>query len=205
MCSSDLVFDKTGTLTTGELRLTAAIPLVPGMRDAPACLALALKLETGSNHPIARAFAAAASAQSDPANVHVTTVPGGGVEARIDGRRLRLGSVRFVGELAPRLPAEAIARIADDVTLIGLADEAGWIALFTFADPLREHARRVVSELAAMGKTVHLVSGDRPEIVSHIAARLGIAAATGGAAPDDKLAYVQRLQDRKSTRLNSSH
>jgi len=194
--ATDFVFDKTGTLTTGAMRLTGVIPLATdGCRRSPdECLALAAALETGSNHPIARALVAAAGAAVSRCDAESTSVPGAGVEATRDGKRVRIGSAQFVAALGQRAPPSELDGLADDATAVALGDEAGWIALFTFADPLREHARAVVDELAAMGKTVHLVSGDRRQIVAHVARSLGIAARSGGVTPDAKLAYVQRLQ-----------
>jgi Cu2+-exporting ATPase len=194
--ATDFVFDKTGTLTGGAMRLTGIIPLGTGTRKRTPdeCLALAAALETGSSHPIARALVAAAPAKVPRCEVKSKSVPGAGVEATLGGTRTRIGAAHFVAALGPRTLPRELESLADDATAVALGDEHGWIALFTFADPLREHARSVVDELTAMGKTVHLVSGDRPQIVAHVAHQLGIAAQHGGVTPDEKLAYVQRLQ-----------
>ena len=198
--ATDFVFDKTGTLTSGDMRLVGVIPLVadgnPRARDE--CLALAAELEAGSNHPIARALAAAAPPGGGRRYLDCTVFAGAGVEATRDGARVRLGSAQFVAALVNReLPPE-LAWVANDVSVVALGDERGWIALFTFEDPLRAHARIVIRELLAMGKRVHLLSGDRAQIVAHVAHELGITAFVGGATPDGKLAYVQRLQHNRA-------
>ena len=192
--ATDFVFDKTGTLTGGALRLTAVIPLGAGARTPDECLALAAALETGSNHPIARALVASAPANLARGETACNAVPGAGVEATLSGVRTRIGTAQFVAALGEFALPHEFDTLADDATAVALGDERGWIALFTFADPLREHAREVVGELTAMGKKVHLVSGDRPQIVAHVAHQVGIAAQLGGVTPDAKLAYVQRLQ-----------
>jgi Cu2+-exporting ATPase len=194
--ATDFVFDKTGTLTSGAMRLTAVIPLrtEARKRSPDECLALAALLETGSSHPIARALVAAAPAQVAQREAPSQSTPGAGVEATLERTRTRIGSADYVAALGHHELPREVETLADDVTAVALGDEHGWIALFTFADPLRKHAREIVAELAAMGKTVHLVSGDRPQIVAHVARELGIAAQLGGVAPEAKLAYVQRLQ-----------
>ena len=195
--ATHFVFDKTGTLTTGDMRLVGVIPLAPGrnQRTRDECLALAAALETGFTHPIARALAAAAPVFAQHGCAECKSVPGAGVEATLNGMRMRLGSPQFVAELgAYELPPD-LAFVADDVTVVALGNEDGWIALFTFVDPLRAQARAVVGALAGMGRQVHMLSGDRPAIVAHVARELGIATYLGGAAPDEKLAYVQRLQE----------
>ena len=194
--ATDFVFDKTGTLTTGALRLIGVVPLGTGelKRSRDECLVLAAGLEAGSNHPIARALAATAPARIMRIEASTRVVPGMGVEGKLDGIHFRIGSAPFVAELhGHAMPAE-LEFVTDDVTMVALGDEHGWIALFTFADPLREHARHVMDELTALGKTVHLLSGDRPRIVAHVARKLGIAAQLGGVTPEAKVAYVQRLQ-----------
>jgi Cu2+-exporting ATPase len=194
--ASHIVFDKTGTLTSGVMRLAGVTPLASGgrARSSDECLALAAVLEDGSAHPIARALVAAAPISPPGTYTARKYVPGAGVEAVLEGVRVRVGSPSFVAELAGSgLPRE-LGLVADDMTVVALGDERGWIALFTFADPVRAHARMVVRELAAMGKEVHLLSGDRLEIVAHIARELGIPAQLGGATPDAKLDYVKGLQ-----------
>ncbi len=190
--ATHFVFDKTGTLTTGNLRLSGVTPL--GGATHAECLALAAALESGSEHPIARALAAAAPASARYRCGEVSSIAGSGVEAVLDAKRMRLGAPQFVAALHGQPLPRELALVADDMTVVGLGDEGGWIALFTLDDPLRPQARRVIHELIRMGKQVHLVSGDRPQIVSHVARALGIAAASGGATPRDKLDYVQDLQ-----------
>lgn len=194
--TTDFVFDKTGTLTTGVMRLVGVIPLgvsinEPGRGE---CLALAAALESGSGHPIARAIAAAAPAGAQRSCSEVNHIAGSGVEAIIDGARWRLGTPQFVAALNNHPFPHGLALVADDITVVALGDERGWIALFTLTDPLRLHARVAARELTRMGKRVHLLSGDRPQIARHIAHQLGISAVLGGATPRDKLDYVQRLQ-----------
>jgi P-type Cu2+ transporter len=194
--ATDFVFDKTGTLTSGAMRLTGVIPLeTSGRRHTPdECLKLAAALEAGSSHPIARALVAAAPADLPRCETASKSTLGAGVEATLGGTRTRIGTADYVAALGRHAVPGELASLADDVTAVALGDERGWIALFTFADPVRAHARSVVHELTAMGKTVHLLSGDRPQIVAHVARNLGIAAQLGGVTPDAKLAYVQRLQ-----------
>lgn len=194
--ATHFVFDKTGTLTTGAMRLVEVTPFSgnTNARTRDDCLALAAALEAGSGHPIARALAAAAPPSAKYRCSGVNHVAGSGIEAVVGAVRVRLGAPQFVAALNGQpLPCE-LAFVADDVTVVALGDEHDWIALFTLADPLRPHARALVQELGQMGKQVHLLSGDRPQIAGHIARQLGIAAGLGGATAHDKLDYVQRLQ-----------
>jgi len=194
--ATHFVFDKTGTLTTGAMQLIGVTPLAGNIRERTRaeCLSLAAALEAGSGHPLAHALIAAAPASVRHRCTECKHFAGSGVEAVVGNTRLRLGAPGFVAELCGQPLPRELATVAHDVTAVMLGDEQGWVALFTFTDPLRPHARTVVRQLAQLGKHVHLLSGDRPEIVRHIARELGIAAAHGGATPRDKLDYVRRLQ-----------
>lgn len=159
-----------------------------GRLSQPECLRLAQALEATSRHPIARAFQAAAD-QTPPVSLSdVVHVPGRGLEARLEGRRVRVGTEAFCGELAGApLPETGNASVC-------LADESGWLAAFDLEDPLRDQAPEFVAMLQAAGLRVHLVSGDRPDAVASVAHRLGISEFSARAEPQDKVAYVERLQ-----------
>jgi Cu2+-exporting ATPase len=178
---TDVVFDKTGTLTTGRLALGEVVPL--GTRSAQECIVLARSLEASSRHPVSRAFGAGDTVAVDSP----TNTPGLGIEARIDGRRVRIGAERYCGELAgapaPLQPCS-----------VYLADERGWLASFELQDSTRPEAAAVVNELRRLGVTVHLASGDRVEVGAALARLLGIENFAGGMTPQGKCDYVERLQ-----------
>jgi Cu2+-exporting ATPase len=190
--ATHVVFDKTGTLTTGHLSLVGVIPL--GARNERSCLEIAAALERGSEHPIARALRSASPATL--AAGEVASCPGRGMKGRVGGRRARLGTPSFVSELVQRPVPGELLFAADDVSVAVLGDEDGYIAVFTFADALRPGAPWLVQELQARGKTVCLLSGDRPEAVAHVAGRLGIARPVAQAQPGDKLKFIRELQAR---------
>jgi len=185
--ATDVVLDKTGTLTAGRFALRRVQPL--GALPQDGCLALARALEAGSAHPLARAFAGEGprAAVQEPRNF-----PGVGIEARSGGHRVRIGTEAFCRGLAGSAPP-AVAREATH-TPLWLADGEGWLAVFLLEDSLRPEAQRVVARLRALGLRLHLVSGDHRDAVAQVAARLGIGRHAGGATPQDKLAYVERLQ-----------
>ncbi len=171
--ATDVVLDKTGTLTTGRLRLSGITLL--GTANEHECLALAASLEATSRHPIARALASDGILPVE----NPRSVAGQGIEGLINARRYRIGSAAFCG-------VSGEARVY-------LADERGVLAAFEFEDELRPQAAQLVGELQK-SLTVHLASGDREEAVRAMASRLGIAHWRGGMAPEDKFAYVAKLQ-----------
>jgi Cu2+-exporting ATPase len=189
--ATHFVFDKTGTLTEGKLKLIEVIPISSVSRER--CLALAAALEAQSEHAIAHAIRIAADASAGLTATEVHNTPGGGMEGRIEGKRVRIGTVEFAAELAGEPLPAALPHVANNATVVALANEKGWLALFTLGDTLKADARKIVSELKALGKTVCLLSGDRPQAVRDAAARLQIDFWRGGAKPEDKLEFVRAL------------
>lgn len=185
--ATDVMLDKTGTLTTGRLSV-AGVTLL-GRASEARCRELAAHLEATSRHPIAHAFGG-----GDPSRVESPRLaPGQGVEGRIGGRRLRIGTADFCragfgGE------AKGEENAGPGATTVYLADEQGWLAAFELHDELRPEAAEVVRALREEGLTLHLASGDAPSVVAAMARRLGIARYAGAMTPEGKLGYAARLQ-----------
>ncbi len=236
--ASVFVFDKTGTLTTGRLRVTDFRPRAGARRSGTVVLEADLlravaALEQRSEHPLGLALAGHVREALGPDGAErplpvvdsLRHVPGGGVEGRVDGVVLRLGTPGFVSALYrqaldPALlqPDERQSRdVGSDVAMDAAMDEAmrrgetcvllgdaqGVLATFLLADQLRPGARELVAGLSAAGGTVMLLSGDHPGTVASVAAALGIEPGTehaprvhGGMSPEGKLAFVRGLQVR---------
>lgn len=181
-----VIFDKTGTLTEGRLTLTEVHPLHD--LDSDACLALAAALENRSEHPIARAFG-----HSPHAAERVESVPGLGLEGFVEGHRLRIGQPAFVAELsggqAPVIPGKRGQWLL-------LGDSRGPLAWLVLDDRLREDARALIEACRARGWRTLLLSGDTSPMVGEVAGQLGIDDASGGLAPDDKLAVLRGLHEQ---------
>lgn len=187
-----VVFDKTGTLTHGRLRISATRTL--GALGEADCLGLAAALESRSEHPIARAFAGSMDGRAANAAIEdVIAVTGRGIEARIGGRRIRLGRPAWVRELHPD-DAEVKLGLEGDGTWVALGDASGLLAAFALDDDTRSEARRAVRELIELGVAVEMVSGDREATVKSVAERLGIELALAEASAEDKLARVTSIQ-----------
>ncbi len=187
---SHVLFDKTGTLTRGMLQLSDTTVLAPGRVDAARCHALAAALESGSEHPVAKALTAHAE-RGAGAVEGLTALPGHGMQGEIDGRRYRIGNPAYAADLAgvtPPLDGH------DDATIVMLADEDGLLARFALRDELRADADVAIARLRDLGLVIEMLSGDADGPVRRVADQLGIVHARSGMRPDDKLARVRELQ-----------
>ncbi len=186
-------FDKTGTLTHGRLRLCGT--RLFGAESTQEVLRLAAALEQGSRHPVAAALQEAAQAL-EPARLdggqHHT---GQGVEGRVAGRLLRLGTPAFAAGLHGQpWPQEMQVLVEQGDPCVALTDERGWLALFRFEDGLREGAQALAAALRQCGVGLSVLSGDAPAAVRKVAAALAIDDVHGAMTPADKQSAVARLQ-----------
>lgn len=177
-----VVFDKTGTLTDGALRIVETRCLAE-VEEAE-ILALAGALESGSSHPIARAFADFGQAL---AVSNRSSMAGAGVAGIVEGTAFRLGTPSFAA------PNQTLVYPGEGLWLL-LADEQRPLAWIRLEDQLRPHAADCIATLRNLGCRPVLLSGDRPENVSAVATQLGIQEWHGGLLPDDKLRHVRDLQ-----------
>ena len=195
-----VAFDKTGTLTLGQPRLVA-LAAAPG-DDEAATLADAAALQSGSEHPLARAVIDAATARgvAAPAAEGLSAVAGRGIEGRVAGRVLRLGSTRWLGEqgLAPDATLQAAAEHAraEGHSVSWLFDtDAGTVrAMLAFGDTLRPEAAQAVAALHAQGVRCVLVSGDHRAAAEAVARQLGIDEVHAEVLPGDKARVVGALR-----------
>ena len=186
--ATHVLWDKTGTLTKGLIRVEEVRPLSD--LSPQQSLSLAAALERMSEHPIARAFLASSEAAGTASEARVFA--GEGIEGRVDGQRLRIGTHRFAGGIAAG--GNGTTGDTGGESWVYLGGERGLIAAFRLTDPVRAEAGQCVAELGALGLASEIVSGDEAAAVARIAARCGIARHQSRLAPESKLARLKALQ-----------
>jgi Cu+-exporting ATPase len=176
-----VAFDKTGTLTVGQPRLVAFV--VPPGGDEAAQLAAAASLQSGSEHPLARAVGRAAAQRgiAVPQPDAVRAVAGRGTEGEVGGRSFLIGSLRWLQELqVPLAPLQAhVERLqGDGATLSALVERSteglALRALMAFADEPKPQANQALASLRAQGLRLVLISGDNRAAALAMGRRLGL-------------------------------
>ncbi|MGT0195552.1 heavy metal translocating P-type ATPase [Burkholderia pyrrocinia] len=201
-----IAFDKTGTLTEGKPSVTA-FEAVGMPRDE--ALELAAAVQRQSDHPLARAVVAAHDADvgshgaAAPSAVaaDARAVAGRGVEARVGGQLLALGSTRWRDELGLAVPPALDARAAElertgnTISWLMRADAPrALLALIAFGDTVKPGARDAIAALSARGVASVLVTGDNRGSAAAVAAALGIGEVHAQVLPDDKARVVAELK-----------
>jgi Cu2+-exporting ATPase len=188
--ATHVLWDKTGTLTHGLVRVEEVRPLRDESEER--CLALAAALERMSEHPIAKAFLASGMATSTATDVVVSA--GSGLEGRVEGRLVRIGTLEFARGLASPAGLDDTLEVTTE-SWVHLGDEHGLLASFRLTDPLRAEAADCVLQLAELGLASAIVSGDAAAAVARIAARSGIEQVAARLTPQAKVAQLQALQE----------
>ena len=193
-----VVLDKTGTVTTGAMQLVSVVP-APGTTETDV-LRMAGAVEDASEHPIARAIAAAAAERVDlPAVESFRSTQGLGVQAVVESHAVVTGRPTWLAEqwslpLPPdlddaRADAEAAGR-----TAVAVAADGAVLGLLVVADTVKPTSAQAVAELRALGLTPVLLTGDNERAARAIAAEVGIDQVVADVLPADKVAVVRDLQ-----------
>jgi Cu+-exporting ATPase len=194
-----VLFDKTGTLTRGKPEITDIIPA--GM-DRDSLLALAASVEKNSMHPLADAVVRAAKEKglSLQKSGNFDTLAGLGVRADVLGEEVLIGNRTMLAEkkipLPPGLEESLATMERDGKTGIIIAVGGGAAGVIGISDPLKDHSKEAVSELAKMGIRVAMITGDNEKTASAIARQIGIERVIAQVMPQDKANEVKRLQQQ---------
>ncbi|WP_309827162.1 heavy metal translocating P-type ATPase [Paracidovorax wautersii] len=207
-----VAFDKTGTLTVGRPRL-AGFEVAPG-QDEAAVLAAVAGVQSGSEHPLARAVVQAAQerALESAAAQDVRAVPGRGTEGRVQGHTWRVGSLRWMDELglplgALEARAQALQAEGATVSAVAVHTEAGEAvcALLAFGDEPKPGAQAALQALRQRGIRTVMISGDNRGAAEAMARRLGLDPAAGEVLaevlPGDKAAAIAALRSGDDTAI----
>jgi Cu+-exporting ATPase len=199
-----VAFDKTGTLTVGQPRLVAFVA-VPGV-DEEQQLAAAASLQSGSEHPLARAVVGAAKDRglAIAAPDSVRAVAGRGTEGEVGNRSFLIGSLRWMEELqVPMAPVQAeVDRLqGEGATLSAVVERVtGGLALralMAFADEPKPGASQAIARLRERGLRVVMISGDNRAAAHAMARRLGLQAdeVQAEVLPGEKATRVAALRE----------
>ncbi len=205
-----VVLDKTATITTGKPVVTDVVAL--GELDRDQVIELAASAEQGSEHPLATAMVAEATARGStlrPA-AEITALPGFGIRAEVDGARVLVGTRRLIEQEGGDLTELAVTLAGFEhqgktAVLVATADSSddriATVGVIAIADTVKPGSREAIAELHQRGLGVVMLTGDNRGTAAAIAGEVGIdpAAHSGDAIiaevlPADKAAAVADLQ-----------
>ena len=199
-----VVLDKTGTITNGEPVVTDVIPAEGVGEDE--LFALALSLESKSEHPLAKAITSAAAGRgiAPLPTEDFAALPGNGLSALLDGKELVGGSVKYVSSLVPvgdetLRGASGLAEHGKTPLLFAL--DGRLLGMIAVADTVKDDAAEAVAELKGMGIRVVMLTGDGEKTAKAIGEQVGVDEVISGVLPDGKERIVRALRERGSVAM----
>jgi len=194
-----LVLDKTGTITRGEPTVTDL--LATDGFDSKDLLRLAAAAEKGSEHPLGEAIvrkAEEAGLELAPLE-EFEALPGKGIQALIEGRRLLLGNPQLLQERqisVQQLESQAVTLAEDGKTPMLIAMDGRAAGIIAVADPPKENSAAAIKALQQLGLEVVMLTGDNRRTAEAIARRVGVDRVVAEVLPQQKAAEIKRLQGK---------
>jgi heavy metal translocating P-type ATPase len=200
---SKITFDKTGTLTYGTPEVMSVHSLLPEMSEDMLYLSVA-SAEQFSEHPLGKAIVSSykntGKQMSEAQNFKM--IPGEGVSAVVDGRRLLAGNEKLLKShelvIPQELKNEALQYLSEGCTVIYAAADAKIAGYIVLSDTIREESRRVIAGLKELGVDSVLLTGDNSQAAETIGRNLGIDNVHANCLPEDKLKFIQEYQEKAS-------
>jgi Cu+-exporting ATPase len=200
-----LVLDKTGTLTEGKPRVAAVAVAEGSALSKDGLLWVAASVERSSEHPLARAIVEAAKEKgvelTDASDFR--SYPGGGVEARVMGDRVAVGSQHFLAErgisamhgpTGEHLHLDFGLASPSSVSTVLVAVEGKIAGALAITDALKRTTPEAIEALRAEGLRLVMLTGDRRESAAAIAKQLGLTEIEAEVRPEQKEAVIERLK-----------
>lgn len=197
-----IAFDKTGTLTFGKPAVVQVESSTADL-DSDLLLNLAASAELRSEHPLGKAIVAYYKEKhgklpAEPAEFMI--IPGRGVSAEVEGKKLLAGNEALMTEQKIELPA-ALHQSAEKArekgsTVIYLAAGQKAIGHIVLSDTLRPDAAQTIAAIGQTGIQTVLLTGDAPQAANHIAQIAGIKELQSNCLPEDKLKAIEAYQSK---------
>ncbi|WP_026702541.1 heavy metal translocating P-type ATPase [Salibacterium aidingense] len=193
-----VVLDKTGTVTKGEPELTDVVPASGWQEDH--LLQYAASAEKNSEHPLAQAVVKGAEAGTISLlhAENMEALPGRGIQAVVNERKLQLGTRKMMDESGVSRGEGAEEELqkleSEGKTVMLCAIDGSYAGLIAVADTIKETSKQAVERLHQSGLDVVLLTGDNQRTANAIAAQVGIARVIAGVLPEQKSEEIQKLQ-----------
>ena len=202
---STVVLDKTGTITEGKPVVTDLVPDDGNGIAENDLIRLAASVEKGSEHPLGRAVVKKAEALGlTLATPRAFRAPGGdGVEARIDGRLVKVGKPYWFGERSGLISAAMAEWISvfqtQGKTVMVAVESDRLLGLICVSDRIKTDSPAAIARLKRLGLETVMLTGDNRQAAETIGRQAGVDHVAAEVRPEDKALRVKTLQAEGKT------
>ena len=191
-----VAFDKTGTITEGR----PSVVEMTAVKDREELIGLVASAESGSEHPLAKAFVSYADSNgikhSRPEEFRM--IVGRGIEASVEGRKVLIGNKKMVEEASISIPEDAMSRAQslydEGSTVVFVACDGEYSGLVAFSDSIRQTSKDTVESLRGSGVRCMLLTGDNDRAAAHMASVAGIDEFRAECVPETKVSAIDGVQ-----------
>lgn len=189
-----VVFDKTGTITKGHPLVTDIIS-----DNKERLLYLAASLEKKSEHPLSIAV----TERAEQEGIALTKVsdfavhPGNGVSAKLDGKVLAGGNLRFISDfcaVGEELKSQAADLSNKGKTPLFFSYDNEFLGIIAVADTVKEDSVDAISTLKKMGIKTIMLTGDNIRTAKAVGETVGIDEIIADVLPDQKAKVIETLK-----------
>ncbi len=195
-----VAFDKTGTITEGRPKVIS----ISTTMDEGEFIALASSAESGSEHPLAKAFVSFAD---DKGVKHVrpesfSMTIGRGIEAVVGKRTVLIGNAKLMEDSEIAIPEDSIKQsdeyYSQGCTVVFVSVDSQYTGYISFSDSMRPMSKETIGKIDSLGVGCMLLTGDNDRAASHMASEAGIRELRSECRPETKVSAIEGLQDSGS-------
>jgi P-type Cu2+ transporter len=189
-----IIFDKTGTLTEGRFGMTDTLVLSPDIAE-DTLRKYAASVDTNSEHPIAKAIAASSEEKLSVENFK--SIPGKGVEGRVEGHDIKVVSPGYLREQNIALDDQRVEPLqAQGKTVVFILVDGQLNGAMALADLVRPEAKPAIDALKALNIRCLMLTGDNNATAKWVSDQVGLDEYFAEVLPQDKAAKVKEVQSR---------
>ncbi len=193
-----VILDKTGTVTSGEMSVSDIFIYQKGLSQN-SFLEIASSLESGSEHPLAKAIINKAEGLAFYQTTDFVAHEGKGISAKINGKQYFAGNIRFINENNIHLSdsqRKAVTGLSEQgKTALVFACENEIIGIVGVSDTIRNDSAQAIKALKVLGKKTVLLTGDNKNAAEFIGNRAGIDVIASDLLPQEKEEYIRKAQE----------
>ena len=189
-----IIFDKTGTLTEGRFGVTDTLLLAQDINE-DTLHRYAASVEANSEHPIAKAIAAAV--ENKLAVEDFKGIAGKGAEGRVEGKDIKVVSPGFLREQNIAMDDTRVEELtAQGKTVVFVLIDGQLKGAIALADIIRPESKQTITALKAMNIKCMMLTGDNKQVAQWVSDQVGLDEYFAEVLPQDKAAKVKEVQSR---------